>query len=96
MTTPLIEHPPTYEPEGKYIYDVMPGDFLGLKYEARVGDKPHVTEMSLLGDPSGKRLIVHETLFAMSSGKWLTEDSLRRQGLDRWVLPDVLYDTPKV
>lgn len=92
----LIEHPPTYEPERKYIYDVMLRNFLGLKYEAKVGDKLYATEISLPGDSSGKRLIVHETLFATAPGKWLTEDSIPRQALDKWVLPDAFCDTPKV
>lgn len=96
MTELLIQHPPTYEPERKYIYDVMLADFLGLKYEAKVVDKPHATEISLQGDSSEKRLIVHETLFATAPGKWLTEASLPRQPLDKWILPDAFRDTPKV
>ncbi len=96
MTELLLQHPPTYEPEREYIYDVMLGDLLGLRYEAKVGDKSHATEISLLGDSSGKRLIVRETLFATAPGKWLTEASLPRQPLDKWILPDAFRDTPKV
>jgi len=96
MTELLIQHPPTYEPEREYIYDVMLGDLLGLRYEAKVGDKSHATEISLLGDSSGKRLIVRETLFATAPGKWLTKDSLPRQALDKWMLPDAFCNTPKV
>ncbi len=96
MATLLIRHPPTYEPERKYTYDVMLGEFLGLSYHARIGDNLDTTEISMLGDSSGRRLIVHETLFTTAPDKWLPEESLPRQPLEKWVLPDVFGDTPKV
>ncbi len=96
MVELLIMHPPTYEPERKYIYDVMLGEFLGLSYEARIGEDLDTTEISVPGDSSGRRLILHEALFTTAFDKWLTKESLPRQPLDKWVLPDVFNDTPKV
>lgn len=95
MAKLLIEHPPTYGPERQYIYDVMLGEFLGISYQVRLGANPHTTAVSVCGDSSGKRLIVHDALFAISPTKWLTDDSLPRQPLDKWLLPHVLCDTPK-
>ncbi len=96
MTELLIQHPPTYEPERKYIYDVMFGEFLGISYQPIAKDDLQTTVISVPGDSSGKRLIVHEALFATALGKWLTEDALPRQALDKWMLPDAFCDTPKV
>jgi len=96
MTELLIEHPPTYEPERKYIYDVMFGEFLGITHQVRIGNDPDATVISVCGDSSRKRLVLHEALFQTPHEKWLTEDSLPRQPLDKWVLPDAFCDTPKV
>lgn len=97
MAMLLIRHPPTYGPERKYIYDVMFCEFLGIGYRARIGDYPDMTEISVLGDSSGRRLTVHEALFTTASDKWLTEESLPPQPLEKWMLPDVVFDdTPKV
>lgn len=96
MAVLMITHPPTWLPERRYIYDVMFGEFLGLKYEAKVGDNPYAIEISVMGDSSGKHLIVHEGLFATATNKWLTEESLPRQPLDKWILSDTVCDTPKV
>ena len=94
MTELLIEHPPTYEPERKYIYDVMFGEFLGITYQVRIGDDPCATIVSVCGDSSRERLVLHEVLFSTSRDKWLTEDSLPCQPLGRWRLPDAFRDTP--
>jgi len=95
MAELLITHPPTYEPERRYVYDVMFGEFLGVSYREMIGDDLDTTEISLCGDSSGKRLILHEALFTIARDKWLTEDSLPRQPLDRWMLPDVVCDIAK-
>lgn len=92
----LIEHPPTYEPERGYIYDVMFGEFLDITYQARIGDDPRTTAISVCGDSSRKRLVLHDVLFSTPHEKWLTEDSLPRQPLDKWLLPDAFCDTPRV
>lgn len=96
VTELLIEHPSTYWPERKYIYDVMFDEFLGIGYQVRIGDAPGTTVISVRDDSSGKRLIVHEDLFATTPDKWLTAESLPQQPLDKWMLPDVFCDTLKV
>lgn len=96
MTELLIEHPLTCEPERKYIYDVIFGEFLGISYQARPGADPDATVISVCGEPGAKRLVVHEGLFSTSLDQWLTGDSLPRQPLSKWVLQDVFSDSPKV
>ncbi len=96
MAELLIEHPPTYEPERAYIYDVVFGEFLGLSYHAQVGDDPDLTVISVRSDSTGKRLMIHEELLTTTPDKWLTEESLPHQPLDKWMLPDAFCDTPRV
>ena len=96
MTELLIEHPLTCEPERKYIYDVIFGEFLGISYQARPGADPDATVISVCGEPGAKRLVVHEGLFSISPDQWLTGDSLPRQPLSKWVLPDLFSDSPKM
>ena len=96
MVQLMIVHPATYEPERRYIYDIMFGEFLGISYQAIIGDDPGTTVISVCGDSSGKRLVVHEELFATIPDKWLTEESLPHQPLDKWMLPDAFCDTPKL
>lgn len=96
MTELLIEHPPGYESERTYIYDVMFGEFLGISYRMKVGAEPKRVVITARGDPSEKRLIVDDTLFGTQSYEWLTPHSLPRQPLEMWTLPDTFHDTPKV
>lgn len=96
MTKLLIEHPLAYEAERNYIYDVMFSEFLGISFQARIGDDPDRTAISIRGDSSSKHLVVHEELFTTTPDKWLTAESLPQQPLDKWVLLDVFCDTPKV
>jgi hypothetical protein len=96
MTEILVEHPPTYWPERKYIYDVMFGEFLGIGYQEKSREDPGTTVISVRGDSTSRHLIVHEELFTTTPDKWLTAESLPQQPLNKWVLPDVFCDTPKV
>jgi len=96
MTELLVEHPPTYEPERRYIYDVMFGKFLGITYQARIGDDPCTTAISVCGDSSRKHIILHEALFSTPYEKWLTGESLPRQPLDKWMVHDAFRDIPRV
>jgi hypothetical protein len=89
MTELLIEHPSTYEPERRYIYDVMFGEFLGISYQARLGADPAATVISACGDSGAKRLVVHEGLFSISPDQWLTGDSLPRQPLGKWIVDEL-------
>lgn len=95
MAELLIEHPPTYRPERDYICGVMFGEFLGMEYQTIIGDDPNRTVVSVRGDSTGRRLVLHEAFFSTPHEKWLTEDSLPRQPLDGWMLPDAFRDTPK-
>jgi len=96
MAKLLITHPHTYGSERKYIYDVIFGEFLGIRYETRVGDVPGVTEISMCGDSSGRSIILPEVLFTTSPDKWLTSQSLPLQPLEKWIMTDSFRNTPRV
>lgn len=86
----LIEHPPGYEPERQYIYNVIFGEFWGIGYQTRIGADSAATVISVCGDTDVKRLVVHEGLFATPPDQWLTQGSLPHQPLNKWALPDIL------
>jgi hypothetical protein len=77
--TLLVEAPPGYEPERRYILDVVLKDWLGLDWELRVADRRDV-RIALAEDPDGAAVTVPDILFATPPDDWLTAVSLPRAG----------------
>src|ERR1700750_1026902 len=50
--TLVVETPPTYEPERRYLLGVVLGDWLGLDWELRPGDRSDV-RVTLAGAAAG-------------------------------------------
>jgi hypothetical protein len=73
--TLLVEAPPGYEPERRYILDVVLRDWLGLDWELRTADRRDV-RMALAEDPDGASVTLPDALFATPPGEWLTGASL--------------------
>jgi Family of unknown function (DUF7033) len=73
--TLLVEAPPGYEPERRYILDVVLADWLGLEWELRTAERGDV-RIALAEDPDGADVTLPEGLFATPSDEWLTEASL--------------------
>jgi hypothetical protein len=82
-----IRHPPTYLAERQYIYDIILREFLGLEIQTEIDDRQDV-RITLVGDSSGRELIVADVLFATSEADWLTEKSLPKLPIRRWDLFD--------
>jgi len=89
--TLLIEAPAGYEPERRYILDVVLRDWLGLDWELRTVDRQDV-RVALADDPSGRSVLVPDVLFATPPREWLNAASLPTVRTARG-LP-VLYGAP--
>jgi hypothetical protein len=73
--TLLVETPPGYEPERRYIFGVVLGDWLGLDWEHRSADR-HDTRIGLAGEPGDRGVLLPDVLFATRPEDWLAERSL--------------------
>src|SRR6185295_5688084 len=73
--TLIVAAPPTYEPERRYILDVVLSDWLGLGWQLRTEERSDVA-LSLAGEDGSRRLTLPEALFATDPAAWLTEASL--------------------
>ena len=89
--TLLVEAPAAYEPERRYVLDVVLGDRLGLDWTLRVADRRDV-RISRADDPDGPCVRLPDGLFATPTEDWLTPASMPsvrvRDGLP------VLYGEP--
>ena len=90
--TLVVEVPQGWEPERRYIADVVLGEWLGLDWRMRVGDRRDVL-VSLDGDGSGASLSMPDVLFATRPEAWLTAESLPRPPLLRREGLPVVYGT---
>jgi hypothetical protein len=69
-----IEAPGSYEPERRYILDVMLGDWLGLDWRLRLRERADV-RIALAANPS-PCVLVPDVLFATPPAEWLTSAAL--------------------
>ncbi len=67
----VVRHPPGYEPERRYAYDILLREFLGLEVTLVSEDRSDV-ELTLAGDSSGTRVTVADVLFATPEADWLS------------------------
>ncbi|HEX7300624.1 MAG TPA: polysaccharide deacetylase family protein [Solirubrobacteraceae bacterium] len=73
--TLVVEVPSGYEPERRYILDVVLSDWLGLEWRLRqsaLGD----VRIALAEDPDGPAVVLPDVLFATPPDQWLTPASL--------------------
>ena len=73
--TVLVEAPRSYEPERRYILEVVLSDWLGLDWQLRSADRPDV-RLSVAEDPDGTCIVLPDVLFATPREDWLTARSL--------------------
>ena len=69
-----IEAPGTYEPERRYILDVVFGDWLGLDWRLHLRDGSDVR--ITLGGDRGRCVVLPDVLFGTPPTQWLTPSSL--------------------
>lgn len=67
--------PDGYEPERRYVLDVVLREWLGLDYVMRRSGRPQV-EIGLEGDQSARCVTLPDTLFATPPADWLTERAM--------------------
>jgi hypothetical protein len=65
-----VEAPDSYEPERRYILDVMLGDRLGLVWRLHLRERSDV-RIGVAADPT-RSLLVPDVLFATPPTEWLT------------------------
>lgn len=79
--TLIVEAPPTYEPERRYVLDVLLREWLGLEWRLRLGARRAV-RLSLPGAGPG-HVLLPEGLFSTEERDWLTPAALPRRPLAR-------------
>jgi hypothetical protein len=75
-----VEAPGSYEPERRYILDLILGEWLGLDWRLRLGERSDV-RIALADDP-GRCVLVPDLLFATPPSEWLTPAALPSRPLD--------------
>jgi hypothetical protein len=73
--TLLVDAPAGYEPERRYILEVIFSDWLGLDWTLRQGERVDV-RIALGEDPEGAAVVLPDVLFATAPEAWLTPASL--------------------
>ena len=73
--TVLVEAPRGYEPERRYILEVVLSDWLGLDWQLRSADRGDV-RIALAEEPDGRCVVLPDVLFATPREDWLTPRSL--------------------
>ena len=89
--TLVVEVPPGYARERRWVTEVILADFLGLRLRVETAEREDV-RIALEGDRSGRALRMPDVLFATPRDRWLTERSLPAEPLPRW---DVAADVPE-
>src|SRR5919112_5807822 len=78
----VVEAPPGYEPERRYILDVVLRDRLGLDWRLEVSERTDV-RVSLEGGGDGRCVVMPDVLFGVPPDHWLGRASLPRRPLSR-------------
>jgi hypothetical protein len=78
----VVEAPPGYEPERRYILDVVLRDRLGLDWRLEVSERTDV-RVSLEGGGDGRCVVMPDVLFRVAADHWLRPASLPRRPLAR-------------
>jgi hypothetical protein len=68
----LIQAPPTYEEERKYVLNVILDEFLGIEFGFETAER----ENTVLSAGDDRRLVIADGLFATPGEEWLREGSL--------------------
>ena len=76
----LVQIPQGYEPERRYILDVLLGEFLGLDFEVL----PYDDRMVRIIGGDGKECQIVDGLFSCAEADWLTPRSLPASRLKWW------------
>src|SRR4051794_38181069 len=75
--TLVLEAPPTWEPERRYIVDTIVRDWLGLDCRLRITERADM-RVTLQGENGSAHVTIPEGLFATAVEDWLIPASLPR------------------
>jgi hypothetical protein len=78
----LVRLPPGYEPERRYVTDVVLREFLGVEYRIEIEDRRNV-EIGVADGSSRARIVLRDVLFQASERDWLGAASLPSLPLSR-------------
>lgn len=81
-----LSHPPGYEPERRYIYDLILQGMLGLEFHTQTRKGREII-LTAEGDPQEKQLILSDAFFQTPLEKWLGNTSLPFFPCSRWEVP---------
>ncbi len=73
--TLVVRAPARYQPERRYVLDVVLGEWLGLQWQLEISDDPDV-QIRLAGANSGRVVTLPDVLFALDETDWLSVSSL--------------------
>lgn len=80
--TVVVEAPPEYEPERRYILDVILGERLGLDWRLELSQRRHV-RLTVADGGDGRCVTMPDVLFGLPAEDWLGPASLPRRPLAR-------------
>ena len=86
--TLVVEAPASYEPERRYVLDVVLGDWLGLDWRLEPVAR---SDVRLTVDGADGCVVLPDVLFATPRAEWLTPTSLPRRPLRRCEGVPVIY-----
>lgn len=76
----VIRAPEGYEPERRYVLNLVLDEWLGLPFVLETAPEPQVS-ICMAGDRSDRTLVMPDALFGTPSEDWLTEHCLPRRPL---------------
>jgi hypothetical protein len=93
LMTVVVHVPPGYEPERRYIADVVLADWLGLECRIVIEERRDV-RLSVVGEPDDRCVTLPDGLFATQPDAWLTPPSLPRSPLPWRPVGEIAADSP--
>ena len=84
ISSVLIEHPDTYVPERRYIFDVIFRQFLGMNVHMQMNASLDDVHIRLTDDPDSRTLIIRDDLFRLPMHHWLTAQALPQRPVPFW------------
>jgi peptidoglycan/xylan/chitin deacetylase (PgdA/CDA1 family) len=76
----IVQIPPNYEAERRYILSVLLGEFLGLEYQVKISDVDRI----IITTDNNRYLSIVDRFFPLNDCDWIQPISLPQQPLKTW------------